>query len=237
MDKKLVVENNWKISPNIGVIRQAMFGSEMARMGEVKDVEIRNGTKRIIVKLEVGNLSGGEKVILGLDLFDQLGYQIQNIPILFPASETEEVENKKKRQREITKEDAEELQRFGIGGDGIPKEWRKVLEDNMALPVSSTCPLPESVVSINTGDNKPVWIWQYPIVQGLMEKVNNQVEEWKLNKWISPAPHDCQWNLPLIAASKAAPDGGPSEDIQLCLDGRAINAAIVDVPDSNLPGI
>ena len=72
-------------------------------MGELKDVEIQNGTKRIIVMLEVGNLSGGEKVILGLDLFDQLGYQIQNIPILFPASETEEVENKKKHQRESAK--------------------------------------------------------------------------------------------------------------------------------------
>ena len=52
-----------------------------------------------------------------------------------------------------------------------------------------------------------------------------------------PAPSNYQQNLPLIAAPKASSDGGPSEDIRLCLDGRGINAVIVDQPDSNLTSI
>ena len=43
--------------------------------------------------------------------------------------------------------------------------------------------------------------------------------------------------MPLYTASKASSEGGPSDDIRLCLDGRAINAVIVEMPDSNLPGI
>ena len=235
IDRDLVRENGWTLSPCVGFIRQAMTGSEIPRMGKVGDVELRNGSKSIKVTMEVGNLSGGVKVILGLDLFGPLGYQIRNVPILFPTIEDGKQHRKEKKQPDTDK--AVELRNYGIGEDGIPEEWRKVLADNAALPINSTCLLQESELAINTGDNKPVWIRQYPIPQGIQNKVRKRVEEWKSNGWISLAPANCQWNLPLLAAPKPSADGGPSEDIRLCLDGRALNASIVDLPDSNLPGI
>ena len=238
IDRDLVLNNGWKIHPCSGSIKQAMTGSEIPRIGEVRDLELLNGSKELQVTLEVGNLSGGEKLIIGLNLFGLLGYQIRNIPILLPSADNikpdgENVLNKKDKIRDINAE----LKEHGIAEDGIAEEWKSIIIDNMNLPISSTCLLPESELSINTGDNKPVWIRQYPIPYGLQEKVEKRVEEWKNNGWITLAPSNCQWNLPLLAAPKASADGGPSEDIRLCLDGRGINAVIVDQPDSNLPSI
>ena len=68
--------------------------------------------------------------------------------------------------------------------------------------------------------------------------MDKRVQEWKTNGWITPAPSNCQWNLPLLAAPKSTVDGDiANEDIRLCLDARALNNIIEDVPDSNLPNI
>ena len=64
VDYDLVKENGWKVSPCIGFIRQAMTGSEILRIGEVRNIELRNGSKRISVTMEVGNLSVVRKLSL-----------------------------------------------------------------------------------------------------------------------------------------------------------------------------
>ena len=81
VDRSWATQNNWVIHPCAGVIKQAISGSEVPRMGEVRGLELWNGEKKLHVTLEAGDLSGGEKIILGLNLFEPLGYQIQNIPI------------------------------------------------------------------------------------------------------------------------------------------------------------
>ena len=70
-----------------------------------------------------------------------------------------------------------ELGEYGIGEDGISQAWRKVLENNANLPVSSMCLLKESEVSIDTGNAKPVWICQYPVPQAMEQKMIKRVDE------------------------------------------------------------
>ncbi len=197
IDRNLALKNGWKIHPCIGSIKQAMTGSEIPRMGEVRDLELLNGNKKLQVTLEVGDLSGGEKLIIGLNLFGLLGYQIRNIPILLSSIDSAKPEENLPKDGRIEDVNAE-LEEYGITEDGIAEEWRNIIADNMNLPISSTCLLPESELSINTGDNKPVWIRQYPIPYGLQEKVEKRVEEWKNNGWITPSPSNCQWNLPCL---------------------------------------
>ena len=173
---QLVQENQWAIERCEGMIRQAMSGSETSRIGQVVNVELRNGSRIVTTTMEVANLSGGIKVIIGLDLFRLLGYELKNVPILFPKNGEIDINMDKK----LKKKDAEtsaELEAYGIGEDGIPQAWRKVLEDNASLPASSTCPLEESEVSINTGDAKPVWIRQYPVPQAMEQKMIRRVDE------------------------------------------------------------
>ena len=130
-----------------------------------------------------------------------MGFEIRNVPYTWPVVEDPqekqqaEMENLKKR-----KEKEEE--------SIIPEEWRKVLEDNNKLPLKSVCTLPGAELEIDTGDADPVWVRQYPIPEALREKVTKRVKEWADNGWIVRAPHNCQWNIPLIAASKPSKEGG-----------------------------
>ena len=146
---EVVEKYKWKSVPVQGVIKQAMTGSEVKRIGQVQDVEIKNGSKRITATLEIGQLSGDISMIIGLDLFSPLVYELLNVPILFPK---EEIEVNKKKKPELDQVvDSEELKKCSISENGISLEWKKVLKDNINIPISSTCSLPESVVVIDTG--------------------------------------------------------------------------------------
>ena len=141
VDQDLALRNGWRIHPCKGSIKQAMSGSDLPQLGEIRDLELLNGNKRLMVTLEVGNLSGEEEVILGLNLFEPLGYQLRNIPILLPTVNSDSTERKKETQ-EVAKNINDELMEYGINEEGIPEEWKKILKDNMELPISSTCLLP-----------------------------------------------------------------------------------------------
>jgi len=99
IDESLARENNWKIIPVKGSLKQAITGSELPRIGEIHDLELCNGDKKIKATFEIGNLSDGEKLIIGLNLFDALGYKVQNIPILPPVAVTIDEQKKQEEQR------------------------------------------------------------------------------------------------------------------------------------------
>ena len=105
---------------------------------------------------------------------------------------------------------------------------------NQALPVNNTCKLAGSEISIDTGDHDPIWVRQYAVPEALKSRVTERVNLWAENGWIVPAPPNCQWNLPLLAARKPNKDGGP-DDIRVCVDARLVNEIITKVSDNNLP--
>jgi hypothetical protein len=65
--------------------------------------------------------------------------------------------------------------------------------------------------------------------------VDKQVEEWIENKLVVPAPENCQWNTPLLAARKPSKTEGIPDGVRVCGDYRRVNERITEVPDSNLP--
>ena len=73
---QLVQKNQWTIKLCEEAICQAMSGSEMSRIGQVINVELRNGSRIVTTMMKVANLLGGIKVIIGLDLFGLLGLNI-----------------------------------------------------------------------------------------------------------------------------------------------------------------
>jgi hypothetical protein len=153
--KELVDKKRWKIDPKSGTITQAMEGKPQPRIGVVSDVSIEVGDRKIKATLEVAKLSGSVDFIIGMDLFNQLGFKLQNVPFTWPK--TEELKKPKPMEEVSRKEKLPE----GVDPDGIAQEWRKIIQDNVAIPIDSTCKLPDSVLSINTGDSKPSWIRQY----------------------------------------------------------------------------
>ena len=209
-------------------IVQCMDGSTVPRIGTVEGLRLENGRKAIKVNLEVAKLSGGEELIIGMDLFKPLGYELLNVPFTWPN--VEEVKEPKKEKPKTP-----DKYPPGVGEDGIAEEWRQVIADNQALPVNSVCQLPGAELEIDTGDAKPIWVRQYPIPQGLLAKVQARVQQWRDNGWIVDAPPDCKWNTPLLAAPKLSKEIGGIDDIRVCGDYRKLNELILNEVDSNLP--
>jgi len=228
IDRRFAERCGWRIAPRMGNVRQAIDGSEKKRIGVVENLRLENGSRDIVVTLEAVDLSGNEQLILGLDLFRSLGYELRNVPFTWPAVRNETASI---RMAEATREAEAKLPE----AEALPEEWREVLSANEALPVSSVCKLEGSELSIETGDNKPIWIRQYPIAEALQRKVEARVQEWVRNGWVRRAPSNCQWNLPLLAAPKPAKEDGGEADVRVCLDARMLNDRITEMPDSNMP--
>lgn len=229
VDINVVESNGWKISPRPGIIRQAMDGSSKSRIGVVEGVEFQNGSTSIKVNLEVANLNNGMKLIIGLNLFGKLNFELKNVPFTKPSVNEGEVP--------VERSEEEEEEADSVNENGIAEEWKAILEDNARLPVSSVCKLEGSELEIPTGNNKPVWRRQYPIAPGIMDKVAARIKEWQENGWIEEAPEDGQWNLPLLAVPKAGKEPGVFDDVRVCLDARALNDIITEKPDSSLPSV
>jgi hypothetical protein len=219
------------------------------RVGAVEGLTLENGSRRLKVDLEVADLSGGEEMIIGIDLFEHLGYSLQNIPFTWPGDVGEKEASTVVGMPVAPDSDISSVQKsidqglsgqgnlypFGVGSDGIHSAWRQVLADNASIPASSRCTLEGSTVRIDTGTALPVWVRQYPIAQVRHEAVSKRVQEWLSYGWIVPAPSNCQWNIPLVAAEKPSSNGGPP-GVRVCLDARLLNNVLVTEIDSNLPG-
>ena len=227
IDLNLVEEMQLVIEPRQGVIQLAVKGGKESQIG-VTRVNLKAGDESVDVNLEVAKLGSEVKLLIGMDLFEKLRFKLNNVPILFPRERKEETIIKLREKVEVG------LPK-GVDENGIHHSWKKVIEDNLALPINSVCKLEGSTLSINTGDNKPSWIRQYPIAEAFMDKVRARIVEWKESGKIVPAPSNCSWNSPLIAIRKVAAEKGKPDDIRLCLDARFINERTIEMPDSNMP--
>lgn len=227
ISKKWIEARNLPIVPRKGVIRQFIDGSEKPRVGAVEGLVLENGVRRIQVDLEVAELEGGEDMVIGMDLFQPLGFEIRGVPFTWPRVPDEvKPPDSKISMKELNRPP-------DVDENGIAEDWMTVLEDNQSIPKNSKCKLPGADLSIITS-GKPVWIRQYPIPEGYRAAVDQKVQEWIDNKTVEPAPPDCQWNLPLLAAKKVDKNGGP-DGVRVCLDARKTNDCIIEIPDSNLP--
>jgi hypothetical protein len=229
ISSKIVTELDLTITPVIGKIKQFANKSELDRIGYVDKVTLENGSRKLLVRLEVAEMSGEEDLLIGTDLWRPLGYELLGVPCTLPtvpedtkSSQPMDI-NGKIKEKEFTARE-------------IVDEWKQVLTDNQCLPKNSRCQLDGAELSINTADAKPIWIRQYPLVEAYRAKVTDKVQEWLDQGVITVAPKGCQWNLPLIATRKPGKDGQP-DGIRVCLDARSLNDIITEIPDSNLPRI
>ena len=88
IDRKIVEETGWKISPRYGQITQAFEGRTKPRIGTVV-VTLKAGKSTVETELEVADLSSNTELIIGMNLFQKLGFKLGNIPISWPVEEEE----------------------------------------------------------------------------------------------------------------------------------------------------
>ena len=84
IDVKWVTKQGLPIAPRRGVITQFIDRAEKPRIGVVEGLVLENGQHRIQVDFEVANLEGGEEMVIGMDLFKPLGFEIIGVLFTWP---------------------------------------------------------------------------------------------------------------------------------------------------------
>ena len=167
-------------------------------------------------------------MIMGRDIMFQFGISISGLPDPSHAcSSTDNDDNMIDQSKDIsslTRISADDLQQIMDG-------TKTTLNANAAIPSSSFCNLPESVVCLHTFDHRPIFRRQYPIPRALQPAVTDQVMKWLASHRIREATPSTQWNLPLTVAPKKDLLGNKTA-VRVCVDTRAINAIL---PDDNYP--
>lgn len=230
---KLVEELGLVVVPKTGQLKQVTAGSEVPRIGIVRNVNLRCGRKKIDAMLEVVNLDDYDLVVGGDRMYD-LGIHMVGVPLMWPDEIITPSDGKSGKPQISTDED--ETLPPGIPPSRIAPEWEQVLADNKALPVNSRCLLENAELEIDTGDAKPVWIRPRPIPQAYHESVDKVIEQWKAAGTVVPSPEGCQWNLAILAVPKFDKQGRPN-GVRVCLDARPLNKLIRTSPDNSMPSI
>ena len=96
IDVKWVTKQGLPIVPRRGVIIQFIDGAEKGRIGVVDALVLENGQHRIYVDFEVANLEGEKEMVIRMDLFKLLGFEIIGVPFTWPRI-PEKPKNQKKR--------------------------------------------------------------------------------------------------------------------------------------------
>ena len=86
------------IAPRRDIITQFIDRAEKPRIGVVEGLVLENGQHRIQVDFEVANLEGGEEMVIRMDLFKLLGFEIIGAPFTWPRipEKTKEPEKENK---------------------------------------------------------------------------------------------------------------------------------------------
>ncbi|KAI9484919.1 hypothetical protein BDB00DRAFT_878337 [Zychaea mexicana] len=98
---------------------------------------------------------------------------------------------------------------------GTPEQHKQFLEsiqpyiqENINIPPSAFCTLPESVVRIHTPEGKVVNRRQYPLADKLIPILQTQIDQWLADGIIKHAPPGNAWNNPMTFAPKKDPKTG-----------------------------
>jgi hypothetical protein len=96
------------------------------------------------------------------------------------------------------------------------------LEANKNIPMSSSCPLPESIVYLPTERGMTAYRRQYPIPHALRPVLDKQVKEWLETGTIKKSKTNTSFNHPLLLVPKRN-KSGDIIDHRVCLDVRLLN--------------
>jgi hypothetical protein len=186
-------------------------------------------------------------LIIGKDLFTTLGISILGLPVDFP-SETKKcpgpapIAEPANSEYSMNATDANGssadayTSQLWLDEDRAPapvvetllSNLSSVLDENSQLPRTTLCTHPAAEIRLGISpDAPPVFRQQYPIPFAVHSVVDRQIDSWRDDCIICPAPPDAPDNVPLLAARKKD-IYGQWTDHRICLDFRGLNKLIPD---------
>lgn len=232
IDQNFAQDIGLAIIPQEGFINMAMKDQHQQRIGKTKSLEVQCGEVKCSHEFEIAPLWQGTTLLLGMDLFHQLGFGLMNIPIDFPKVNSSNIAKPSTLDKvaplDTTKESliVETNQPSDFMTDIGP-----ALNANLAVPSTSFCNIPEATVHLATGESAPIYRRQYPIPKVLEPLLAKKVQKWIEQGVIKEAPPGCAWNSPIVWVAKKD-EFGEKVDTRFCIDPRPINAIL---PDDKFP--
>ncbi|EIE79091.1 hypothetical protein RO3G_03796 [Rhizopus delemar RA 99-880] len=99
---------------------------------------------------------------------------------------------------------------------------KDVLKRNQSIPVTSSCPMPESIIHLPTKEGATAYRRQYPIPHALRPFLDKQIEEWLKTGTIIKSKVNTSFNSPLLLVPKRN-KAGEIVNHRVCLDVRLLN--------------
>lgn len=212
IDVRLAEELNIDIIKTKGDIILA-GNLKLERIGKTAELEIEIPNKKIAVGLELAKLEDA-KVIIGMDIMSQLGIALIGLPSSFVDESKEDV-------------DTEERVILTENDLVLPKLVLDSIESNKQISPKSFCNLTESVITLPTKVDAPVYRRQYNIPDTLKAHVTKQVDDWLQSGTIKEAPCNVSYNNPLTIVTKKDKDGNKTK-YRVCIDPRLLNNILTD---------
>lgn len=97
-----------------------------------------------------------------------------------------------------------------------------ILQLNLEIPVTSSCPLPESIIRLPTKEGATAFRRQYPVPHMLREVLEKQILDWLRTGTIIKSNVNTSFNSPLLLVPKRN-KAGEIVSHRVCLDVRLLN--------------
>jgi transposase InsO family protein len=174
-----------------------------------------------------------DDMIIGMDLFEELGLSMGGLPVRFPNDHNGKTAFKQAAQAE--EELRETIKPWGLE-DRIDAENHQFLMNQLAEqlainakldPAKPACPdIPEAVMTLPMSATAS-YRHQYPLPAAAQTATNKQVHDWINQGVVEPGNAKSNFNSALLAVGKKNL-AGVKTDWRICVDFRHVNALLTE---------
>lgn len=219
------------ITPISGMFRTAFPDLSIPRIGLTPPVHVLGNNSQAMHKFDITDtLAEGHSVLIGRDLMPLLNMHSFGMPgeKLLPKDPPEpSLESAVPSLADLDYTEAEKEPEFVAYRNTVLSAVQDELQKNAAIPADAFCPLPESVVHLNTPANEVVHKRQYPVAYKMIEPIDAVIRQWLEDGVIELAPVGTTFNTPIFAVPKKDAEGRKTL-CRVCADFRALNALLPD---------
>src|SRR6516164_9135736 len=235
LTKEFAEQLRLAITPVNGMFKTAFPGLTMPRIGFTPPVHVLGNNSQAMHKFDIAeSLAEGHSVLIGRDLMPLLNmhsFGVPNEKVLPKDPPEPNLEPAVPSLADVDFTEAEKEPEFVAYRNTVLSAVQDELMKNAAIPADGFCPLPESVVHLDTPANQVVHKRQYPVAYKMIEPIEAVIRQWLDDGVIERAPVGTTFNTPVFAVPKKDPEGRKTL-CRVCADFRSLNTLL---PDDSYP--
>jgi transposase InsO family protein len=231
--KELVDELGISYTPASGGIHTISSHIQIPRVGVTEPIHLVSGRFDVMHACEIIDGQRGHMLYIGRDLRDYFRMHALGLPF-------ESIDHRDAAEPAVD-DSAPPIADKDFAGEELEPSFvafckafmlllRDALDANAAVPADAYCPMPESIVHLETPAGKVVNRRQYPIPYKMIKPIGEVIGQWLDDGVIIRAPVGTAFNTPIFAVPKKDLNG--QRRYRVCADFRPLNALL---PDDSFP--